>query len=592
MATNTWQNGSTYNDRYYNAFSYDANACPSGAKRRRGNILTQVRHNEAGTRVENLSYKYERDANGRLLRNRLYHVNETVSAGAFTDDIDDQGVFSTTNINTSNNYGYDEEGRLIRDDQEDIQEIKWTVGSKVKEVIRTNGSPKKNLKFDYDAFGKRIAKHVYTSANVWESSTYYSYDATGNVMSIYEKKNDGAGITYHAAERYIYGSSRVGTIKERVELSGTITLSDTGNFVHHIGKKQYELNNHLGNVLSTISDRLIAKDWNSDNTTDSYKAEILSATDYTPFGVAMDGRTYAGGNSRYGFNGQEKDDDWNVDGGSYDFGDRIYDSRLARWMLQDPFSKRYASKSPYSTMSNSPLTIIDLNGDTITNVFYKQIYTYKEDGTFQVTTWKTIYINFEDGDPNSNTTYYWVEYEQYLTNGWSSSGNYRVSGEAQWQVEEDYRFSYNERHPKGVAANEYDMTKGSSDGGLMGKNKGNNGESIGETWEKMGGSNGYAPWNVLEEALKELLDGNGGTNGSEEAPDNSRKDEFRDPKTIKHGDTAIILDPSQQDGPGNVVVGDTTGEKTGSNGLKNVPVRIIRQASKADHQRFGSGVNK
>jgi RHS repeat-associated protein len=348
MATNTWQSGSMYANRYLNEFTYDAN----------GNILTQVRHNEAGTRVENLSYKYERNANGHLLRNRLYHVNETVAAGTFSDDIDDQGVFSTTNINTSNNYGYDEEGRLIRDDAEDIAQIKWTVTSKVKEVIRTNGSPKKNLKFDYDAFGKRIAKHVYTSANVWESSTYYSYDATGNVMCIYEKKNDGAGITYHAAERFIYGSSRVGVNKERVELSGTVTVPDTGNFIHHIGKKQYELNNHLGNVLSTISDKLIAKDWNNDNTVDSYKAEILSATDYTPFGVAMDGRSYSSGNSRYGFNGVEKLGEYAGDFYITDF--RLVDSRLGRWLSIDPIVKEW--ESGYAAFSNNPIFLSDPSG--------------------------------------------------------------------------------------------------------------------------------------------------------------------------------------------------------------------------------------
>ncbi len=368
MATNTWQNGSTYSNRYLNQFTYDAN----------GNILTQVRHAENGTQIENLSYKYERDANGRLLRNRLYHVNETVSAGAFTDDIDDQGVFSTTNINTSNNYGYDEEGRLVRDDAEDIAQIKWTVTSKVKEVIRSNGSPKKNLKFDYDASGKRIAKHVYNSSNVWEKSSYYTYDATGNVMAVYEKvstdPDDPSMITYHVIERHMYGSARIGMNTAKAELSAATALPDTGNYVHLIGKKQFELSNHLGNVLSSISDKLIAKDWNNDNTVDSYKAEILSATDYTPFGVAMDGRTFTADKARYGFNGKEKDDEWNVDGGSYDFGARMYDSRLGRWLSVDPLNAYYASFSSYIYSINSPIMCADEGGEWVdvkTTRYYK-----------------------------------------------------------------------------------------------------------------------------------------------------------------------------------------------------------------------------
>jgi len=353
MATNTWQNGSTYANRYLNQFTYDAN----------GNILSQVRHAENGTQIENLSYKYERDASGRLLRNRLYHVNETVSSGAFTDDIDDQGVFSTANINTSNNYGYDEEGRLTRDDAEDIAQIKWTVTSKVKEVIRTNGSPKKNLKFDYDASGKRIAKHVYTSSNVWEKSTYYTYDATGNVMAVYEKENPGAGITYEVIERHMYGSSRIGSNNVKFELSGTTSIPDTGIFVHLIGKKQYELSNHLGNVLSTVSDKLIAKDWNNDNNVDSYKAEILSATDYTPFGVAMDGRTYNTTLSRYGFNGQEKDNEIYGDGNMTTAEFWQYDARLGRRWEMDP--KVNPSFSCYVGFENNPIFFSDFHGDTV-----------------------------------------------------------------------------------------------------------------------------------------------------------------------------------------------------------------------------------
>ncbi len=362
MATNTWQNGSTYNDRYYNAFSYDANACPSGAKRRRGNILTQVRHNEAGTRVENLSYKYERNANGHLLRNRLYHVNETVSAGAFADDIDDQGTFTTTNINVNNNYGYDEEGRLVRDDAEDIAQIKWTVTSKVKEVIRSNGSPKKNLKFDYDASGKRIAKHVYNSSNVWEKSSYYTYDATGNVMAVYEKvstdPDDPSMITYHVIERHMYGSARIGMNTAKAELSAATALPDTGNYVHLIGKKQFELSNHLGNVLSSISDKLIAKDWNNDQTVDSYKAEILFSQDYTPFGVKMDGRTFTN-SYRYGFNGKETDDETGIQ----DYGFRMYNVLLGRFLSVDPLAKDYPWYTPYQFAGNKVIWAIDLDGE-------------------------------------------------------------------------------------------------------------------------------------------------------------------------------------------------------------------------------------
>jgi len=49
----------------------------------------------------------------------------------------------------------------------------------------------------------------------------------------------------------------------------------------------------------------------------------------------MVARSYASAEQyRYGFNGMEHEDD--LTGGDYDFGARIYDSRLARWLAVDP----------------------------------------------------------------------------------------------------------------------------------------------------------------------------------------------------------------------------------------------------------------
>ena len=63
----------------------------------------------------------------------------------------------------------------------------------------------------------------------------------------------------------------------------------------------------------------------------------------------------------------EKDNEINVNGGSYDFGARIYDSRLGRWLSLDPV--RNTSWSSYASFKNSPIAIIDPNGETD---FYNQ----------------------------------------------------------------------------------------------------------------------------------------------------------------------------------------------------------------------------
>jgi len=56
------------------------------------------------------------------------------------------------------------------------------------------------------------------------------------------------------------------------------------------GRKQYELTDHLGNVLTTVSD--VKKGIGSGSTADYYEANIKTTTDYYPFGMPMPGRSH------------------------------------------------------------------------------------------------------------------------------------------------------------------------------------------------------------------------------------------------------------------------------------------------------------
>ncbi len=88
-------------------------------------------------------------------------------------------------------------------------------------------------------------------------------------------------------------------------------------------------------------------------------------SDYYCFGSVMPGRSYTAigaGKYRYGFNGKEADNEINVDGGSYDFGARIYDGRLGRWFSMDPAKKSFPFESHYSFVSSNPFIYIDKEG--------------------------------------------------------------------------------------------------------------------------------------------------------------------------------------------------------------------------------------
>jgi RHS repeat-associated protein len=76
--------------------------------------------------------------------------------------------------------------------------------------------------------------------------------------------------------------------------------------------------------------------------------------------ILFSGHTY-----RYAFNGMEKVDEVSVEGGDYDFGARIYDSRLGRWLSVDPAYTKYPSSSSYTFAANSPITLIDPDGEFV-----------------------------------------------------------------------------------------------------------------------------------------------------------------------------------------------------------------------------------
>lgn len=84
-----------------------------------------------------------------------------------------------------------------------------------------------------------------------------------------------------------------------------------------------------------------------------------------PFGMLMPGRSYSSTAYKYGFNGKEKDDEVMGAGNSLDFGARLYDSRLGKWLSVDFLSGKgkNISLSTYNFSSNSPIARIDIDGN-------------------------------------------------------------------------------------------------------------------------------------------------------------------------------------------------------------------------------------
>src|SRR5690606_34663093 len=251
-----------------------------------GNILTYRRFgttlNGNSLPMDSLDYNYAYDGSGRLLNNQLEYVDDHVSS-SYTTDIDDQ---------STGNYTYDAIGNLVTDDQEGISEITWNVYGKISSITKSGPV---TITYDYDASGNRIGK------TVGNKHTWYVRDASGNVMAVYEDENSSInGGALSQIEVHLYGSSRLGMWQANrnvasppppIETALTGLVEGGVTVGRERGEKIFELSNHLGNVLVTVSDRRVEHN-TSGTTIDYYEASVVSATDYAPFGFGLVERKY------------------------------------------------------------------------------------------------------------------------------------------------------------------------------------------------------------------------------------------------------------------------------------------------------------
>jgi RHS repeat-associated protein len=96
-------------------------------------------------------------------------------------------------------------------------------------------------------------------------------------------------------------------------------------------------------------------------------SEVVSAAGYYPYGMVMDDRNYLQIVSeayRYAFNGKEDDSEVSRTGqGTQDYGFRIYNTAIAKFLSVDPLTNQYPWNSPYCFAENGPIENIDLDGN-------------------------------------------------------------------------------------------------------------------------------------------------------------------------------------------------------------------------------------
>lgn len=341
------------NDAYASTYTFDGN----------GNLLTLTRNDGSGTAMDDLSYAYATDVSDNLKNNQLLAVYEAASITTMGEDLENQ---------VDNNYVYNELGQLIQDKYNDISEIEWTVTGKVKKITYDDAlntaidTDIDWIEFRYDALDRRIEKTVkeeiqitQQTSNLIQTTTYYNYDASGNVLAVYTYIDDASsGKTYTHAESHIYGSKRLGIVNRNTDmLTAHLYEPETAR---ELGNKKYELMNHLGNVLEVITDRKLNKGTGS--TVDSYTPDVISYSDYYPYGMVMPNRNGSAEGYRYGFQGQEDDPEVKGEGNSTNYKYRMHDPRIGRFFSIDPLAPKYPYNSPYAFSENRVIDGLELEG--------------------------------------------------------------------------------------------------------------------------------------------------------------------------------------------------------------------------------------
>ena len=177
----------------------------------------------------------------------------------------------------------------------------------------------------------------------------------------------------------------------------------------------------------------------------------------------MPGRKYLAPNAskpRYGFNGKENDNEVKGEGNQQDYGMRIYDPRLVRFLSVDPLTKKYPELTPYQFASNTPISAVDLDGLEATISVEKNTYFVTlKNINFRFVQRKSIEyftqstkdfprhdfsINTQMFDYKSSIDYFWATtpqpYNDYTPQGQNVAHGQVVSGRS---ADKTFNFAHN-----------------------------------------------------------------------------------------------------------------------------------------------------
>jgi RHS repeat-associated protein len=120
-----------------------------------------------------------------------------------------------------------------------------------------------------------------------------------------------------------------------------------------MGARKLSYYNDEANFLNSFSKKEVTKFFHDPK---------KSTLDYFTFGMLLPNRYEDASEYRYGFQGQEKDDEIKGEGNSVNYKYRMHDPRIGRFFAVDPLAWKYAYNSPYAFSENRLIDGIELEG--------------------------------------------------------------------------------------------------------------------------------------------------------------------------------------------------------------------------------------
>jgi RHS repeat-associated protein len=281
---------------------------------------------------ESLQY----DKNGNIKKLQRKFMAGTLS-NPYVDDMDDLDYSYASNSNqllkvtdatnnpqgfkssnkTGDDYEYDLNGNLIKDNNKDITEISYNHLNLPKKIIFASGDM---IQYIYNGIGQKAEKIVTEKGVVTNTKYLNGFQYKNNVLQFFP-----------TAEGYVRNTSTN---------PATNVFQYVFNYTDHLGNVRVSyVKNPKTNVL-----------------------EILEENSYFSFGLKHQGYNTDNKqpNYKYKYNGKELQDELSLN--LYDYGARNYDPALGRWMNIDPLAEQMRRWSPYNYAFNNPMRFIDPDG--------------------------------------------------------------------------------------------------------------------------------------------------------------------------------------------------------------------------------------